>query len=378
MSCVPVSNYVPDNSQNITELSRWAEANSSAEREFLFKKMGEFLTDGERQFSDIEKQIMSDVLCRIIGDVELEIRKELAEKLAPLPDIPHKLVVFLANSDIEVAFPILKASTVLSDPDLLEIIEHKTSQHQLAIAVRSTVSEAISKALCEAENNEVAVALLNNPGASVSDQLLEFLTDKSETEVMLQAPLIKRPQLPTHLAQKMYQWVSAALKTYIAENFEIDKSLLNLERKTELQIVKKFTDKQSPSASLVEKLHDAGELGTGFMLKSLRQGNIELFELSFARLSNLKHSQVRHILYNNNKELLAVACKLIELDRIVFSTIYELLSRLDTHSATSGEYYKLEILEWYDRLSPSQAAPLIRTPDFLTGKKQLSELITLH
>lgn len=367
-----------NNHQNIKALAGWEEPHSVAECEFLFRKVGQALADDENQLNETEKQLMSDLLCRIIGDVELEIRKELAEKLAPLGHVPRKLMVFLANSDIEVAYPILKNSTLLLDPDLLEIIAHKTSQHQLAIAVRSTVSEAISKALCEAGDEMVTVELLNNPGASISNQLLEFLVEKSETEVNLQAPLIKRPQLPPHLAQKMYQWVSAALKAYVVENFEIDSSILDLPEKSVQKTTDKLAGDRKPSYFLVEKLYNAGELTTGFMLKSLRQGDIDLFEFSFAKLSGLNHDLVKHILYNKNKELLAVACKILKLDRIVFSTIYELISSSEIATDISDKSSKQEILECYDAMSPLQAASYMRTSDFLNGKKRLSQLSRLH
>ena len=53
---------------------------------------------------------------------------------------PRDLVSALANDQIEVAHPILTQSTVLQDMELVEIIEHRTFGHQLAIAMRKMVS----------------------------------------------------------------------------------------------------------------------------------------------------------------------------------------------------------------------------------------------
>ncbi len=139
-----------------------------------------------------------------------------------------------------------------------------------------------------------------------------------------------------------------------------------------------LTTDSSPSGNLVEKLHKAGELSTGYMLKSLRQGEIELFELSFAKLSGLSIKLIRHVLYADNKELLAVACKLIKLDRIVFSTIYELVTSRDKPLNSSRSHTKPEIMHFYDELTPSVAATLIRTAEFLNGTKQYSQLNRFH
>ena len=53
----------------------------------------------------------------------------------------------LANDDIEVAYPILAFNKVLQDADLIEVIRHRTLEHQLVIAIREDVSEAVSDAL---------------------------------------------------------------------------------------------------------------------------------------------------------------------------------------------------------------------------------------
>lgn len=364
--------------QDVNELILWSEHHTTADRGCLFKKLGCYLADADLQLSDSEKQVMGEILCRIISDVEIEIRTELAEKLAPMDHISHGLMIFLATSDIETAYPILKHSPLLSDPDLLEIINHATNQHLLAIAVRTSVSEAISTALCDSGNNEVTIELLKNPGARISSQLLNFLAARSEVETSLQAPLLKRPQLPPHLAQKMYQWVSSGLKTYVAANFEIDRAVLDAPKITAAKTIKKIAGNKSPSYRLVEKLHFAGELTTGFMLKSLRQGDIDQFEFSFARLSGLDHELTKHLLYNENKDLLATACKILKLDRIVFSTIYELIASFRPTAILSSSPSKAEILECYDALSPTQAAILIRDPDFQSGKKRLPQLSRLH
>ena len=111
---------------------------------------------------------MSDILRQLIHDVEMKVRQVLATRMAAEADAPHELISALANDQIEVARPILTQSTVLQDIELIEIVEHRTFGHQLAIAMRETISEAISEALIGTGNVDVIKTLLENDNADIS------------------------------------------------------------------------------------------------------------------------------------------------------------------------------------------------------------------
>src|SRR5690349_8722667 len=94
----------------------------------LFLGSGELLNDRERA-------LMTEILRHLIHDVEVEVRSALAERLSSERSAPRELVLALANAEAEVAHPILLHSEVLQDPDLIEIIHHRTLEHQLAISM---------------------------------------------------------------------------------------------------------------------------------------------------------------------------------------------------------------------------------------------------
>ena len=50
---------------------------------------------------------MSDILRQLIHDVEMKVRRVLAELMASESDAPHDLIAALANDQIEVAHAIL-------------------------------------------------------------------------------------------------------------------------------------------------------------------------------------------------------------------------------------------------------------------------------
>src|SRR5450432_3755204 len=111
----------------------------------LFFARGNVLTDRERS-------LMTEILRQLINDVESSVRRVLAEKLAHQEGAPRDLILALANDEIVVAQSILMHSEVLRDEELIEIIHHRTLEHQLAVAMRKSVNEPVTDALVETGN----------------------------------------------------------------------------------------------------------------------------------------------------------------------------------------------------------------------------------
>ncbi len=121
----------------------------------LVQSVGDLFFDTDKILSDRERSLMTEILRQLIHDVEMSVRLALSERLATEDSAPKELIQILANSEIEVAYPILRESSVLQDIDLIEIIQHRTMNHQLAVAMRDSLSESVSDALVETRNSYV-------------------------------------------------------------------------------------------------------------------------------------------------------------------------------------------------------------------------------
>ena len=75
-----------------------------------------------------KRTLMLEILRHVIHDVEMQVRRKLALQLANKSDPPHDLILMLANDVIEVAFPILEGSPILTDEDLLAIIIERATE----------------------------------------------------------------------------------------------------------------------------------------------------------------------------------------------------------------------------------------------------------
>ena len=207
---------------DVSRLLALSRDRSAEGRRRLVTLIGELFSDERGQISDKEKTLILEILEKTISEIEQSVRAQISARLSSMPNVPESLISFLANDTSEVAFPILKDSGVLKDEDLIEIIKKRSQEHQIAISMRRKVSVDVSQELINTGSEKVIVSLLNNANASISQAAYEYLEAESRRVDTFQEPLLRREDLPPKIAQRMYLWVSAALREMISQNYDID------------------------------------------------------------------------------------------------------------------------------------------------------------
>lgn len=280
-------------------------------RHLLANVIADLFSGRSDSITDQERSLIFQVLQQLVIDTESSLRAVIAERIANLEDAPPDLVNLLANDEIKVAFPILSQSTVLRDPDLIEIIRHRAVEHQLAIAIRRTVSEDISDGLVEAGDENVIVNLLSNPGAEMSFATLEFLVEQSKRVDSFQEPILRRQDLDPELAKRMYMWVAAALRKFIFENFEFDQGELDdILENAALEVAGADKDDKhrtdETSERLITELDREGGVTPELLLDALRSGQVHLFVSLCRRLTGLRQTLITRFILEASGEGLAI------------------------------------------------------------------------
>ena len=370
---------VGGNSLSADELFELARNKTKEGRESLFAMVSDLFFNEDRVLSDRERALMGEILRRLVHAVEMSVRRNLSMRMAERIDAPHDLIVDLANDDIEVAHPILLRSDVLQDTDLIEVIRHRTMEHQLSVAARRSVSEDVAEALVDTGNEDVIATLLHNNGAGLSREVMEYLVGESKRVDRYQNPLVQRGDLPPDLAQRMYWWVTAALRKHIVENFTIDANDLDfaLDEATDGALKKeaKAVEKPDEAEALVDRLVDLGELTPGLLVRSMGQGEVALFETGLARLAELRRQLVRRILYEPGGEGLAILCRALGIEREVFSNIFHLSRKAKDVKDTPDSKEIENVLSFFDKTKQWDAAKVLkrwqRSSDYLYALKKL-------
>jgi uncharacterized protein (DUF2336 family) len=330
----------------------------------LFERRGEDLGDGERQ-------IMIDILERLSREVEMAVRKRLADRLAMSGSAPVELVRLLANDDIDVARPVLENSPVLRDSDLIDVIRQRTKQHQLAVAIRHDVSEDVSAALVDTGNEDVIVTLLNNHDARISSSVLAYLAEEAKRVDAFQKPLVHRPDLPDAVAERMYVWVSAEVKQFILQKFDIDASALDQEIAGAVaDAMVDNEDSQKAAENLVDQLFDVGELSVDFILRALQQGQVGLFERGFAKYTGLDYRGIDKVIYGDSGQALATACQAVGFSRSQFLRTYQLTRKANQRGTRLSKDDTVRLCRLFDGISREAASLTLRRWQRGTGYAQ--------
>lgn len=345
----------------------------------LVQAVGDLFFDTSRVLTDRERALMGEILRRLIHDVEMSVRRALADRLARENAAPHDLIKLLANDAIEVSHPILLHSDVLQDVDLIEVVQHRTLEHQLAIAMWDSVSETITDALVETGNQDVIKSLMENANAEISKRTMEYLVEESRRIDGYRNPLVHRSDLGPELAKRMYWWVSAALRGYILDHFKIEASELE-ERLEDVvdDLVSSGERNETPvrkATELARRLKQEKQLSPRLLVQTLRQGEVTLFEDLFAQMTGLRTTLIRRFIFEPGGEGLAIACKGVGVEKTDFTSIF-LLSR----SARPGDKVVdpnelSKVLGFFDQVKRETAEKVLRRwrldPDFLFALKRV-------
>ncbi|MCH8035609.1 MAG: DUF2336 domain-containing protein [Proteobacteria bacterium] len=364
--------------QELKSLVDLARDKSKQSRSILVAAINDLYSDEEQLLSDRDRAIMLDIIRRLIHEVETSVRRSLAEHLATRADAPADLIATLANDEIEVAHPILVKSDVLKDPELIEIVQHRTMEHQVAIAVRASISERLSDALVETDNEKVVTTLLSNQGAAISDGTMNHLVEKSTEVSGYQGPLVHRSDLSPELVKKLYWGVSAALRQYIVENFELDPT--DIDETIEITVKKALGEKiagPDRANGMREPDAQADEDDANILMGLLRKGEISMFLDKFTALTRLRLALVRRLLFEPGGEGLAIACKAIGIDKSTFVTIFLRFrqGRLGHKEVEDQELSRS--LSFFDETSAVAARAILRRwqrdPDYLNALRLLEQ-----
>ncbi|MEE8084787.1 MAG: DUF2336 domain-containing protein [Alphaproteobacteria bacterium] len=259
----------------------------------------------DQTFSSEQREMALQIFEIMAKDAEIRVRMALSEHLKECPDIPRDIAMALAQDVDAVAVPFLEFSEALSDADLIEIIRSVGDAKQCAVARRPSVSSELAESLVEQGSERVVTTLMNNEGATVTEETLDLALDRYAQSEAVSGAVTRRPGLPVHIAERLVNQVSESLERHLANRQSLspdvtsDLILQVRERATLGLIDPRFGI--GDAEQLVRSLEENGRLTGSIILRALCFGDIGFFEAALARLAWVPLANARILVHDANR-----------------------------------------------------------------------------
>jgi len=287
------------------------------------------------------QELLSTALTRLVSNAEHDIRRRLSDKLATADWPPPALIHLLALDDIEIARPIIAGSPLLNDIDLVKLLLEGAVEHQIEVAQRPRIGSPVVETIISQAQPAALTALAGNETAEISPAAMLKLVEASRELAALRSPLARHPRMTGDLAEKLYVWVGQSLRSAIVSRFKVDPVALDraiAEAIGEAQtqptdapphMAALTAEQQDMERRLIGKLHLAGQLKPGYLLRALRERKLSLFEAALCALGDYNHLLVRAAMEADQSDALALACAGVGVDRSAFMTMLGLVRDLN-------------------------------------------------
>jgi uncharacterized protein (DUF2336 family) len=323
------------------------------------------------------QDLLNSIFMSLVVEAERDIRRRLAEKLAPVDWAPIALINVLALDDIEIARPIIASSPLLDDHELIRLLIEATVEHQIEVARRPGLTSPVVSEILKQGEPAVMTALAGNVQTHLSAEHVGELVTAARRVAALRSPLVRRPELTEDLALQLYVWVGQALRQAIASRFRLDTEVLDSTlgaavaeahaghkgtgRFADAIVWQQDGEREEMEQRLIAKLVGAGQLRPGYLLRALQEGRLSLFVGALATLGDFPEAMVRKAMDSEQPEHLALACAAVNFDRSAFPTILELVRNLNGGKPGGGAEGDRRAMAAFGPFAPDLAARAFRS-----------------
>jgi uncharacterized protein (DUF2336 family) len=334
-----VSNAPASPASRASDLLALARSRDVADRERLLLGVAALCEAASPTPNDPVHATLGDIFMILAGQAERDVRRVLSENLANADWAPPALIAMLAMDEIEIARPIISASPLLQDADLLRVLVETTTAHQIEVARRPRISARVADAIIDRAEPAALTALAGNRTAEIDQTGIQRLVEASRRVAALRAPLIRHPRLNNHLAAQLYGWVGQSLRHAISERFHINTEQLDAAIAASVQAVyaplqvglngTPDLQRDDMERRLIGKLESSGQLRPGYLIRAIREGRLSLFETALASLGGFSLGDIRNAVRASSPDALALACASVGIDRAVYPALLEEIRRLN-------------------------------------------------
>ncbi len=312
-----------------------------------------------------ESEMIADVLIELISQASKSVRHALALRLAYQDNVPLRLILELANDDIEIARPILVTSPVLGEFDLMYIIQAQSREYWKAIAARKVLADRVTKMLADTQDVETALVMLENEDIDLCEATMVALSDLAQQEEVIVMPLLERAEMTETLASSLYHFVGEEIRQYIVEHFRIDPEAV---AKAIEEVVEETTeplfahDECLPDQYMLDAAvcaYEKGLLNVKMMIGTLRRGHARSFIAQLSVFTGYKPDVLVQVLSQKNGQGLALIAKAFDVRKEDFVSLFMLTGKFWKKGRFVQPNDIRKALAYFEAITPEFAREII-------------------
>lgn len=217
---------------------------TSGPRILMIRKLSDIVVLPAGRISANERALTADIILQVLGKVEKELRIEVAQRVARVPECPPALTRMLLLDEPDVAAPILTGAEGVPEALIIECAREGTTAHRTMIARRIDLTTSLADVLVSFNEPEVAKILLRLDDFTLSPNAVELLVSRSVSDVEMQNLLLRRRELEPVHGFMMFWWVKGERRRRILSRYALDRSIIQEALQDLFPMV--FRDKSNP------------------------------------------------------------------------------------------------------------------------------------
>lgn len=310
-------------------------------RHALLKRLADVVSLPGSRVNAFERSVTGDLLVEMLRLAAPRDRQRVAQRLAPLAELPNSLARMLLRDDPAIAGLLIEGCASLTDADLAACARDTGIEHRFLMASRRGLTEVVTETLIAFEEPRVIEALLRNTTARLSQAGIEHVVSLSRQTPTLCAHLLRRPELRPSGAYVMFWWSPGEDRKTILQRFAVSREVMQevvedvfamaAEENWQDPVSRKalqFIERRQRNRAAIEKSpYDSLEHAVS---EAAKEGLNQKVAAEIAYLAGIKPLTGAKIMGDVGGEPLAILCKATGMSRIDLQNLWRSVRRPET------------------------------------------------
>jgi len=340
-------------------------------RHALLKRLADVVSLPASRINAFERAVTGDLLVEMLRLASSEDRQRVAQRLAPLAELPNALARMLLRDEPGIAGLLIEQCASLSDADLTACARDASTEHRFLMASRRGLSEVVTETLMSFGESPVIEAVLRNNTARLSQTAIEGVVSLSRQDSQLCGHVLRRPELRPSGAYVMFWWCGAEDRRTVLQRFAVSREVMQevsedvfamaAEESWQDPVSRKalqFIERRQRNRAAIEKSPYGG---LEQAVAAAAQGGLNReVATEIAYLSGIKPITGAKIMGDPGGEPLAILCKATGLGKSDLLGLWRSMRRPET-AADGGVHPDWERVQiTYDMLAVDRAQTVLR------------------